>query len=154
MKKYWLMKSEADCYSIVDLKRDTVTSWEGVRNYQARNYMQQMSVGDVVFFYHSNGTKEHPTGIYGVARVSAFAHPDKTQFVQKGEYYEPRATIEKPVWYCVDVSYGTTWKRPFSLAEIKIDPNLSGIIVAQKGSRLSVQPVSETHARYLIASSK
>ncbi len=154
MKKYWLMKSEADCYSIADLKRDTVTPWEGVRNYQARNYMQQMSVGDVVFFYHSNGTKEHPTGIYGVARVSASAHPDKTQFIQKGEYYEPRATIEKPVWYCVDVSYGTTWKQPLSLAEIKVDPNLSGIIVAQKGSRLSVQPVSETHARYLIASSK
>jgi predicted RNA-binding protein with PUA-like domain len=150
MKQYWLMKTEADCYSIDDLQRDTVTPWEGVRNFQARNHMMHMKVGDVVFFYHSNGTKEHPTGIYGLGKVSALAHPDATQFIKEGEYFDPRATEDDPVWFCVDVSFVKKSKIPVTLAEMKIDPKLTGILAVQKGSRLSVQPVSETHAQYLL----
>ena len=146
---YWLIKSEADCYSIDDLKKDKKTAWTGVRNYQARNFMQQMQLGDRVLFYHSNGTKENPTGVYGTAKVVKIAHRDTTQFEKGGEYFEPRATHEKPVWYCVDVGFVEKFKNPVSLTEIKLDPKLSGIVVAQTGSRLSVQPVSEAHFAHI-----
>ncbi len=142
---YWLIKSEADCYSIDQFQKDKKTAWTGVRNYQARNFMQKMAVGDGILFYHSNGTKEHPTGVYGTANVVKLAHPDETQFEKGGEYFEPRATLEKPVWYCVDVGFVERFKNPVSLTEIKLDPKLTGIMVAQTGSRLSVQPVSEKH---------
>ncbi len=150
-KQYWLMKSEADCYSIDDLKKDKSTSWGGVRNYQARNFMMRdMSVGDVVFFYHSGGTKEIPAGIYGLATVSKLAHPDITQFDKKNDHYDPKTTKEKPIWYCVDIKFSKKLKNPMTLAEVKFDPNLSGIMLAQTGSRLSIQPVSQKHGEYLI----
>lgn len=142
---YWLIKSEGDCYSIDDLKKDKKTAWTGVRNYQARNFMQKMTVGDGVLFYHSNGTKENPTGVYGLATVVKIAHPDETQFERGGEYFEPRATREKPVWYCADMGFVEKFKNPVSLTEIKIDPALAGIPVVQTGSRLSVQPLSAKH---------
>jgi predicted RNA-binding protein with PUA-like domain len=148
---YCLIKSEADCYSIDDLKKDKNTAWTGVRNYQARNFMQSMAVGDGVLFYHSNGTKEYPTGVYGIAKVVKIAHPDETQFEKGGEYFEPRATHEKPVWYCVDVGFVEKFKNLVSLTEIKLDPKLAGIMVAQTGSRLSVQPVSEKHFARIVA---
>lgn len=145
------MKSEADCYSIDDLKNDKTTSWGGVRNYQARNFMMNdMSVGDTVFFYHSGGTKEIPAGIYGLATVSKIAHPDITQFDKKNDHYDPKATKEKPIWYCVDIKFSKKLKNPMTLAEVKFDPNLSGIMLAQTGSRLSIQPVSQNHGEYLI----
>ncbi|MBP6912678.1 MAG: EVE domain-containing protein [Candidatus Pacebacteria bacterium] len=150
-KQYWLMKSEADCYSIDDLKNDKTTSWGGVRNYQARNFMMNdMSVGDIVFFYHSNGTKLNPTGIYGIASVCSTAHPDETQFNKRDDHYDPKATIEKPIWYCVDIKFTKKLKQSMTLAEIKFDPNLAGIMLAQTGSRLSIQPVSQKHGEYLI----
>jgi predicted RNA-binding protein with PUA-like domain len=148
---YWLIKSEADCYSIDDLKKDKKTAWTGVRNYQARNFMQSMAVGDGVLFYHSNGNKEHPTGVYGTAKVVKLAHPDETQFEKGGEYFELRATHEKPVWQCVDVGFVAKFKNPISLTEIKLDPKLAGIVVAQTGSRLSVQSVSEKHYAYIVS---
>lgn len=145
------MKSEADCYSIDDLKNDNTTSWGGVRNYQARNFMMRdMSVGDVVFFYHSGGTKEIPAGIYGLATVSKPAHPDITQFDKKNDHYDPKSTKEKPIWYCVDIKFSKKLKTPMTLAEVKFDPNLAGIMLAQTGSRLSIQPVSQKHGEYLI----
>ena len=145
------MKSEADCYSIDDLKKDKATSWGGVRNYQARNFMMRdMSVGDVVFFYHSGGTKEIPAGIYGLATVSKLAQPDITQFDKKNDHYDPKATKEKPIWYCVDIKYAKKFKQPMTLSEVKFDPNLAGIMLAQTGSRLSIQPVSQKHGEYLI----
>lgn len=150
-KQYWLMKSEADCYSIDDLKNDKSTSWGGVRNYQARNFMMRdMSVGDVVFFYHSGGTRDVPAGIYGLATVSKLAHPDITQFDQKNDHYDRKATKENPIWYCVDIKYAKKLKQPMTLAEVKFDPNLAGIMLAQTGSRLSIQPVSQKHGEYLI----
>ncbi len=150
-KKYWLLKSEGDCYSIDDLKRDKKTAWTGIRNYQSRNFMRDsMSVGDVAFFYHSNGKGEAPTGIYGLVTVSSASHPDETQFDKKDEHFDPKATKEKPIWYCVDVKFTKKFKEPITLAQIKFDPKLEGMLVRARGSRLSVQLVSEKHAEYLI----
>jgi predicted RNA-binding protein with PUA-like domain len=148
-KQYWLMKSEANCYSIEDLKKDKFTSWSGVRNYQARNFMKIMSVGDVVFFYHSGGTKDAPTGIYGTAEICKLAHADVTQFNKNDEHFDPKATSAKPIWQCVDIKFIKKFKNPITLGQIKIDPKLVGIAVAQVGSRLSVQPVSVKHGEYL-----
>lgn len=148
---YWLMKSEGACYSIDDLKKDKKVAWEGVRNFQARNFMREMNVGDVVFFYHSNGKGENPTGIYGLAKVSSKIHPDESQFNKKDEHYDPKSKKESPTWQCVDISFVKKFKEPIALSYIKIDPNLSSMMVAQTGSRLSVQPVSEKHAQYLLS---
>ena len=143
---YWLIKSEHDTYSIDHLKRDKHTPWEGVRNYQARNFMQAMRPGDLALFYHSS-TKS--TGVYGLAKVTSAPHPDMTQFDKKGHYFEPRAAKEKPVWYCVDFAYVETFKSPLSLVEIKADPRLEGMKLRSPASRLSVQTVSEKHFEYI-----
>ena len=146
---YWLIKSEADCYGIDHLKKDKKTPWEGVRNFQARNFMKEMQVGDLCLFHHSNGTIKNPTGVYGIAKVVSKAHPDQTQFDKKGEYFEPRATAEKPVWYCVDMGFVKKFKTAITLAQIKFDPKLKNMIVAQPGTRLSVMPVSEKDFEYI-----
>ena len=136
--KYWLLKSEPSSYSIDDLKRDKKTAWEGVRNYQARNYMQEMQKGDLALFYHSGSDDK---GVFGIAKVVAAAHPDESQF-EKGDYhFDPKSTREKPIWYCVDVAFVKKFKEPVLLGAIKADTELSGIMVAARGSRLSVQPV-------------
>ncbi len=148
--KYWLIKSEGDCYSIDDLKKDKKVAWEGVRNYQARNFMMRdMSLGDMALFYHSNGTKINPTGVYGTAKVWSKVHVDQTQFDKKDEHYDPKAKIEKPTWHCVDFSFVQKFKNPVTLFEIKIDPKLEGMVVRARGSRLSIQPVSEKHFKYI-----
>jgi len=140
---YWLMKSEGDCYSIDDLKRDKKTAWTGVRNYMARNYMvRDMAVDDQILFYHSSS---EPTGVYGIAKVSTSAHVDETQFDKDDDHYDPKATREKPIWQCVDVAFVRKLTEPISLHRMRLDPALSGMVVLQKGSRLSIQPVSEKH---------
>jgi len=144
---YWLLKSEASCYSIDDMKRDKKVSWEGIRNYQARNFMREMKVGDLCFFYHSS---DKETGVYGVVKVVAEAHVDESQFKKSDEHFDPKATTEKPIWQCVDVAFVEKFKSPISLSEIKHDPKLSGIVVAEQGSRLSVQPVSPTHFEHIL----
>lgn len=145
------MKSEGTCYSIDDLKKDKTTAWEGVRNFQARNFMMNdMKIGDLIFFYHSNGKGEYPTGIYGLAKVTSLAHPDASQFNPMDEHYDPKSKKENPTWHCVDISFVKKFKEPIALSYIKIDPNLGGIMVAQTGSRLSIQPVSEKHGQYLL----
>ena len=143
---YWLLKSEPQGYSIDKLKEDKKTDWSGVRNYQARNFMQTMVVGDLCLFYHSG--KE--TAVVGVAKVISKPKADETQFVKGGYYFEPRATKEKPVWFCPDISFVKKFKMPVPLGAIKSDPHLKGIPVAQQGSRLSVQPVSEKHFNYIV----
>ena len=141
------MKSEAECYSIDDLERDGSTAWEGVRNYQARNFMRdKMAPGDEVLFYHSNGK---PSAVYGFACVSGSAHPDKTQFDSKSEYYDGKATPEKPIWFCVDIQYIAHIQEPLSLSVLKNDPQTATMLVCQPGSRLSVQPVSQQHFKYI-----
>jgi predicted RNA-binding protein with PUA-like domain len=143
---YWLMKTEPTAYSIDDLKRDKKVAWEGVRNYQARNFMRQMHKGDLVLFYHSGSELK---GVFGVAKVAAGAHPDQSQFNTKDSHFEPKATKEKPIWFCVDVTFVEKFKEPVPLGAIKADPNLRGIVLAQTGSRLSVQPVGEKHFAYI-----
>ncbi len=146
-KKYWLIKSEGDCYSIDDLKRDKRTEWTGVRNYQARNFMRDgMHVGDLVLFYHSSA---EPNGVYGIAKVVEAAHADKTQFDKKDQHYDPKSKKDAPQWVCVTVGFVKKFKEPVSLALIKFDQNLSGMMVRERGSRLSVQPVSEKHFKYI-----
>lgn len=144
---YWLIKSEPESYSIDDLKRDKVTAWEGVRNYQARNYMREMKKGDLVLFYHSS---TDPAGVSGIARVAQAAHPDMSQFTQ-GDYFEPRATSESPVWECVDVAFVAKGKRIVALDMLRKEKMLGGMALLQRGSRLSVQPVTEAEFAHIRA---
>lgn len=148
-KGYWLLKSEPESYGIDHLKADRKTAWTGVRNFQARNYMQKdMQVGDPILFYHSN-TKE--PGVYGLAKVASTAYPDPTQFDPKSNYYEKRATKEKPVWYLVDVSYVSKLKKPVLLETLRTDSSTSGMPMLQKGSRLSVTPVTNKEYERVVA---
>ncbi len=144
---YWLMKTEPTAYSIDDLRRDKRVAWEGVRNYQARNFMKEMHVGDLVLFYHSSS---NPMGVFGVAKVVAEAHTDESQFIKKDSHFDPKSTKEKPIWECVDIAFVEKLKNPVTLGVIKMDPNLRGIMVAAQGSRLSVQPVSEKHFNHVL----
>lgn len=141
MKRYWLMKSEPETYSIDDLSKDQKTWWEGVRNYQARNFMMnEMSVGDEVLFYHSS---TEPPGVAGLAKICASAQPDALQFNSKSEYFEPKATKEKPIWFCVQVSFVKKFKNYVALDQIRSEKALQKMMVLKKGVRLSIQPVEE-----------
>jgi predicted RNA-binding protein with PUA-like domain len=140
-KNFWLMKSEPDTYPIDQLQKDKTTWWEGVRNYQARNYMmKEMKVGDEVLFYHSSC--EVP-GVAGLAVISKKAEPDKLQFDKKSDYYDPKASKEKPIWYCVQVKFVKYVQNYVSLEQIRKDKKLTDMMVIQKGSRLSIQPVTQ-----------
>ncbi|MGD8858572.1 MAG: EVE domain-containing protein [Myxococcales bacterium] len=150
-RKYWLMKSEPDVYGIADLERDGQECWDGVRNYQARNLMREMSVGDLVLFYHSNAK---PPGVAGVARVSKRAYPDHTQFDRKSKYHDPKSNRDDPRWWMVDVEYVETLPRLVPLDELKADPDLEGMLVTRKGQRLSVQPVDKAHFQRVLKLAK
>ena len=137
-QKFWLMKVEPSAYTIDKLERDTTTSWEGVRNYQARNFMRdQMQVGDGVLFYHSNCDEP---GIAGIAEVSRLAYPDRTQFDPKHKYFDPKATAENPRWFNVDVKL-VRKTRLLSLKELRETPELANLRILQRGNRLSITPV-------------
>jgi predicted RNA-binding protein with PUA-like domain len=152
---YWLIKSEGNCYSINDLKKDKVVPWSGIRNFQARNLMRDtMLVGDKTLFYHSNGTKENPTGVYGIAKVVSKPYADPTQFDKQDEHYDPKSKKENPTWILVDMAFESEFKNPVSLVQIKFEPKLKGIMVAQQGSRLSIQPVSKEHFETIVKMSK
>lgn len=141
--KYWLMKSEPDVYSIETLAKDKTTWWEGVRNYQARNYMTaDMQAGDLVLFYHSNA---EPPGIAGIAKISKSAVPDQSQFDKKSESYDPKATPQNPRWFCVQVAYVSKFAQFVSLPALRENKPLAEMLVLQKGSRLSIQPVQKKH---------
>lgn len=141
---YWLMKSEPDCYSILDLQRDNVDMWDGTRNYQVRNMMRdQMKVGDQALFYHSNAKQE--TGVVGVMEIVKEAYPDPTQFDPQSEHPDPKSDPANPRWLCVDVQYKHIFSEPVTLLELKIDPAFTGMPVIQKGNRLSVMPISKKH---------
>ena len=145
--KHWLMKSEPEVFSIDDLKKDKTTLWEGVRNYQARNFMMNdMQLGDLVLFYHSNAK---PPGIAGVASISKLAIPDPTQFVKSSEYYEPKSSKEKPIWYCVEVKFKEKFSRLMSLDELKEHSALKDMLVLKKGQRLSIQPVTKKEFEWI-----
>jgi predicted RNA-binding protein with PUA-like domain len=145
MPAYWLMKSEPDVFSIDDLARDGVTGWTGVRNYQARNFMRDtMQVGDTVLFYHSNA---RPPGVAGLARVRATGLPDPTAFDRKSEYYDPKSDPAAPTWIMVEVAYVATFPRFVPLDTLRAESRLAGLLVLQRGMRLSIQPVEPAHAR-------
>lgn len=139
-RHYWLMKSEPSVYSIDTLKDKGVDSWDGVRNFQARNYMMQMAKGDLAFFYHSNAD---PMGIAGIVEVVALAHPDLTAQDAESKYYDPKATADNPIWMMVDVRFKEKFARVVTLHELKATPGLEDMMVTRKGSRLSVQPVEK-----------
>ncbi|RRN54585.1 EVE domain-containing protein [Pseudoxanthomonas sp. SGNA-20] len=152
--RYWLMKSEPDAFSIDDLERVGTEPWNGVRNYQARNFMRDgMKVGDGVLFYHSN-TKV--PGIVGIARVASEAYPDETQFDPKSDYYDPKATREQPRWYLVDVAFERKLARTIPLDEIKqhADQLGEGFPLVARGNRLSVFPVTAAQWKLLLALEK
>ncbi len=140
--QYWLVKSEPSCYSIEDLKKDKVTQWNDVRNYQARNFIRAMKKGELLLFYHSSCAVP---GIVGLAKVEREAYADPTQFDPKSEGFEKASTQDNPRWSTMDAKFVELFKEPLTLAELKLDPAFTGMIVTQQGSRLSVQPVSEKH---------
>jgi predicted RNA-binding protein with PUA-like domain len=139
MKKYWLMKSEPSVFSIDDMKKKKRTHWDGVRNYQARNFMKDMKKRDGVLFYHSNAD---PNAVVGICEVIREAYPDHTQFDPDDKHYFPSADPENPVWYMVDIKFVKTLKKPVTLAEIKSNSRLKKMKIVQRGNRLSVTPVS------------
>lgn len=137
---FWLVKSEPDVYSIDDLAREKTTPWDGVRNYQARNYLKQMAVGDSVLYYHSSSDE---IGIVGLARVSKTAYADATQFDSKSEYFDPKATKEEPRWFSPEITFVKKFKARLPLAALKAQKTLKDMVLLQRGSRLSVQPITE-----------
>ena len=138
--KYWLIKSEADVYSIDDLKRDGSTMWDGVRNYQARNSMQEMQEGDLVLYYHSRQT---PSAAVGVARVVREAYPDPTQFDSGSKYFDAKSSEDAPRWWLVDVGFVQKFDEPVGLPEIKQVKALAEMVLVNN-SRLSVQSVRKS----------
>jgi len=139
--KFWLMKSEPDVFSIDDLARDGETTWEGVRNYTARNFMRDgMSLGDLVLYYHSNA---EPPGIVGIGRISGMAEPDPFQFNPKSPYFDAASKKDDPRWLMVRVAFVEKFPTLVSLDRLKADPALCNMLVVQKGQRLSVQPVEK-----------
>lgn len=141
------MKSEEEEYSIDDLKRDKKIAWFGVRNYMARNFMRDtMEKGDLVFFYHSNGK---PSGIVGVGKVVSLPYADASQFNPTSPYYDPKAKKEKPIWMLVDIGYVKKYKNMLSITEMRAINALTHMVLLQKGSRLSITPVSEKDFTYI-----
>ena len=137
---HWLMKSEPHAYSWEQLVEDGSTHWDGVRNYQARNIMRDdMSVGDLVLFYHSNCKPPH---VAGIARVSKEAYPDFTAQDASSKYFDPKSTHDNPRWMMVDIE-AVSELNPVALAELRANPLLEGMPLLRRGQRLSVQPVSE-----------
>ncbi|ROH93331.1 EVE domain-containing protein [Stagnimonas aquatica] len=151
-QRFWLMKSEPETFSIDDLKKrpKKTEPWDGVRNYQARNFMRdQMQVGDGVFFYHSNC--EVP-GIYGLAEIASTAYPDPTQFDPQHHHYDPGSKPEEPRWLLVDVRYQRHLKRPITLETLRQhEKQLQGLAVIARGNRLSVMPVRPEHWQAILA---
>lgn len=149
-RRYWLMKSEPTSFSIDDLMKAPLqtTSWDGVRNYQARNFMRDMAVGDQILFYHSNAD---PPAVMGIAEIVTTAYADPTQFDKKDSHYDPESKISQPRWDMVDITYVRKFSRPLSLDQLRKEPTLKGMVLLQKGSRLSVQPVNPLEWKHILS---
>lgn len=144
---YWLMKSEPDVYSITDLARDRTTLWDGVRNYQARNFLRQATPGDLAFFYHSN---TNPPGIVGVMRVIESGIDDPTQFDPNSHYYDAKSTPEQPRWQTVKLEFVETFPNEISLDQLKATFSPEDLLVVKRGNRLSVMPVDGAIAAQIL----
>ncbi len=144
---YWLMKSEPDVYGINQLKDEGETLWDGIRNYQARNFMRSMQIGDKAFFYHSNCT---PPGIVGLMEIINVKLTDPTQFDTNSKYFDPKSSKDSPRWDCVKLKYIGKFNRIFTLQELKDAYTSEEISVVKRGNRLSIMPIPEKIALDLI----
>jgi predicted RNA-binding protein with PUA-like domain len=146
------MKSEPEVFGIADLRasRGLQTCWDGVRNYQARNFMREMKVGDGVLFYHSNCQEP---GVVGIARVAKEAYPDHTAFDSKDDHYDPKSQRDRPTWFMVDIKFERQFARLISLNELRqhADDALDGLQLLRRGNRLSVLPVTKKHWNFILA---
>lgn len=146
--QYWLMKSEPDVYGIEDLKRFKVDHWDGIRNYQARNFMRDdMEKGDRAFFYHSSCDEP---GIAGIMEIAREAYPDHTQFDPDEKYFDPKSDPDNPRWYMVDVKFVRKLKRVITLRELKSYKTLADMKLVQKGVRLSIMPVTKRQWDFIL----
>ena len=140
-RRYWLMKCEPAAYTIDDLARDGQTGWEGVRNYQARNFMRDdMQAGDGVLFYASNA---EPSGVTGLARIARGGYPDPFAFEKGHKYFDADSDRSAPTWYTVDIAFEEKFPETVALETLKNTPGLEQMVVTKKGSRLSIQPVTK-----------
>ena len=148
-RHYWLMKSEPSAYSIDDLIKASrqTTGWDGVRNYQARNFMRSMAIGDRVLFYHSNAD---PPAVVGIAEVVKPAYTDPTQFNREDSHYDPASAPSAPRWDMVDIKYVRKFSNPLSLDQLRKESKLKGMVLLRKGSRLSVQPVTPAEWEHIL----
>ena len=149
--RYWLFKSEPHAYSFEQLQKDRKTPWSGVRNFQARNNMMEMRIGDLGFFYHSSIAE--PAAV-GIVRVVKEAFPDFTAWEKGGEYYDPRSTPNKPMWQMVEVEYVEPLAHPVTIAQMRAESRLVGMELLKKGQRLSVQPVTPHEWKIILELSK
>ncbi len=146
---YWLMKSEPNEYSIDNLKADKTEFWYGIRNYQVRNMLRDdMKVGDLALFYHSNAGKE--TGVVGVMKITKRAFPDATQFDSKSKYFDIKSKPETPRWLGVEVKFIKKLSRLVALSELKADKFFADLPLIKKGNRLSIMPISAKHFNKII----
>ncbi|MBN2191941.1 MAG: EVE domain-containing protein [Polyangiaceae bacterium] len=146
--RFWLLKSEPSTYSIADLERDGHTAWDGVRNYRARNLIRdQLAVDDLAIFYHSS---VEPPGAAGLLRIAARPVPDRSQFDARSPFFDPRATRDAPRWWSVEVAFVERFATIVPLGILKEHPELSGMMVTQRGARLSIQPVEPSHFRVVL----
>ena len=147
-RNYWLMKCEPAAYTVAKLARDGSTSWEGVRNYQARNFMRDtMKIGDAVLFYASNAD---PSGVTGIAKVSREAHPDHYAWKKGHKYFDPKSTKINPVWFMVEISFVEQFPETLPLSTLKDTKGLRNMMVTKKGSRLSIQPVTKAEFNIVV----
>ncbi len=149
-KNYWLFKSEPEVFSIHDLEKckNQTSSWEGVRNYQARNYLRDsVRPGDDILFYHSSAD---PRAVVGIATVVKPGYVDHFAFEKKSPYYDPKSKPEKPQWYMVDVKLKSIFKKPVTLQQMKDSPELAGMRLLQKGNRLSIMPVTQDEFQFIL----
>ncbi len=148
---YWLFKSEADCYAFADLQAepDGSTGWDGVRNFQARNFLRDdVGVGDGVFFYHSNA---NPPGIAGIAEVVEAAHPDPTAFDPSAQHHDPKSKLDAPTWVQVRIRAVRPIDPPLGLPRLRTVAALASMELLRKGSRLSIQPVTRAEWEAILA---
>lgn len=147
--RYWLMKSEPSTFSIDDLAaaRAKTDHWDGVRNYQARNFMREMKRRDQAFFYHSNCPEP---GIIGIVEIACEGYPDSTAFDRRSPYYDPKSTPDKPRWYMVDVRFMRRLRRLISLEELKHNAALKDMALVRRGNRLSVMPVTASQWKAIL----
>ncbi len=151
MPRYWLLKTEPSAYSFEQLRNDETTPWTGVRNFQARNNMMEMRLGDLGLFYHSSIPEPAAVGICEVVRE---AYPDFTQFDRESEYFDGRAKRDRPIWYMVNVAFRKALVHPVTLARLRAEPRLVGMALLKRGQRLSVQPVMPHEWKVVLELSK